>query len=69
MILTFILFSFSSGHELTGQFHELDHVDWASHWIELSPMAREGQHETCSLWDRQDHYEQTSGRTHSWGDS
>jgi hypothetical protein len=41
MILTLISFRSSSGHELTGQPYELDHVSRASHWSKLSPMAGE----------------------------
>jgi hypothetical protein len=42
MILTLVLFYFSSGHELTGQPDELDYVYSASHWSKLSPMEGEG---------------------------
>jgi hypothetical protein len=41
MILTLILFYFSSRHELTGQPDELDYVHSTSHWSKLSPMMEE----------------------------
>jgi hypothetical protein len=41
MVLTLVLFYFSSGHELTGQLDEMDYVYSASHWRKLSPMEGE----------------------------